>query len=42
MINYARTTKEEVSTCYKRLKKETIFKEYETRIMPVDIVVAKS
>lgn len=25
MIKYARTTKQEVSTCYKRLKKEPMF-----------------
>lgn len=42
MIKYARTTKQEVSTCYKRLKKEPMFQQVETRIMPADIVVAKS
>ena len=42
MIQYARTTKEEVSTCYKKLKKEPIFNEIPTRIMPADIVNLKS
>jgi hypothetical protein len=42
MILYARTTKEEVSTCYKRLKREPMFQQVETRIMPVDIVISKS
>ena len=42
MIQYSRTTKEEVSTCYKKLKKERVFIDIETRIMPVDIVNLKS
>ena len=42
MIQYSRTTKEEVSTCYKKLKKERVFNEIETRIMPADIVELKS
>lgn len=42
MLNYARTTKEEVGTCYKKLKKEPIFAKLETRIMPADIVEAKA
>ena len=42
MIQYSRTTKEEVSTCYKKLKKERVFIDIETRIMPADIVELKS
>lgn len=41
ILQYARTTKEEVSTCYKKLKKiPDLFPD--TRIMPADIVAAKA
>ena len=42
MIEYANTTKSEVNSCYKRLKRHDLFQELETRIMPNTIVNQKA